>query len=345
MFLPHTTQENSTKLSKALGIKSDCGKKLKARKNIKIHSPASDDIPSEELTKIGIYIPSWLPISFRPPPWMILKDIETIVATYVYYAANDDKVHSLRTLAKSNHFSANISSFKTLCPEICVDQNVLNVFVSMLTHHERSLSDLNMNWFIPTTFSQYILDEEVSSKNMRQKYQEDFMEKVDYLRKMFVSVKEDNNHWYLVVFDFRKQKVILLDSKPDPSKEDSKELTIKRLALYIEVMLQDATFYDSKRTVVPKVSKFHVVVPDEMSVERCESFFSSNDGGIWVAQWMNECGWCDKYFSIDIDIDTRMRLALDLILHPYNLKRNVVIKSAQQNYPKIEKKCMALARK
>ncbi|MED6171422.1 hypothetical protein PIB30_040633 [Stylosanthes scabra] len=246
MFLPHTIQENSTKLSKALDIKSDCGKKLKARKNIKIHSPASDDIPLEELTKIGIYIPS-----------------------------------------------------------------------------------------------QYILDEEVSSKNMRQKYQEDFMGKVDYLRKMFVSVKEDNNHWYLVVFDFRKQEVILLDSKPDPSKEDSKELTIKRLALYIEVMLQGATFYDSKRTVVPRVLKFNVTVPDEMSIEKC----GSNDGGIWVAEWMNDCGWCDKYFSIDIDIDTQMMLALDLILHPYNLKRDVVIKSAQQNYTKIEKKCRTLARK
>ncbi|MED6220182.1 hypothetical protein PIB30_042410 [Stylosanthes scabra] len=199
IFLPHTTEDNPTKLSKALGIKFGFGKKLKARKNIKIHSPASDDIPSEE-TKSGVYIPS-----------------------------------------------------------------VLNVFVSMLTHHERSLSDSNMNWYMPTTFS----------------------------------------------------------------------------ALYIEVMLQDATFYDSKRTIVLKVSKFKVVVPDEMAVERC----GSNDEGIWVAQWMNECGWCDKYSLIDVDIDTWMRLALDLILHPYNLKRDVVVKAAQQNYIKIEKKCRALARK
>ncbi|XLS90664.1 hypothetical protein HN51_066672, partial [Arachis hypogaea] len=86
-------------------------------------------------------------------------------------------------LAKSSQFSVKISSFKTLCPGNRIDENVLNVLASMLTYDERSVSELHMNWYMPSTFVQYILDEEVSSKNMRRKYQEDFMGKVDYLRK------------------------------------------------------------------------------------------------------------------------------------------------------------------
>ncbi|XLU71889.1 hypothetical protein S245_030942, partial [Arachis hypogaea] len=125
----------------------------------------------------------WLSILFRPPPWMTLAHTETLVATYVYGIANDTKTHRDEILAKSSQFSAKISSFKTLCPGNRIDENVLNVLASMLTYDERSVSELHMNWYMPSTFPQYILDEEISSKNMRKKYQEDFMGKVDYLRK------------------------------------------------------------------------------------------------------------------------------------------------------------------
>ncbi|XLU83004.1 hypothetical protein S245_006424, partial [Arachis hypogaea] len=95
----------------------------------------------------------WLPILFRPPPWMTLTHTETLVATYVYGIANDTKTHRDEILAKSSQFSAKISSFKTLCSGNRIDENVLNVLASMLTYDERSVSELHMNWYMPSTFA------------------------------------------------------------------------------------------------------------------------------------------------------------------------------------------------
>ncbi|XLT06073.1 hypothetical protein HN51_044822 [Arachis hypogaea] len=79
-------------------------------------------------------------------------------------------------------------------------------------------------------------------------------------------------------------------------------------AIFIERMLEHKSFYMSSEITVPRISEFCVVKPSDLPQQRK----GSNDCGIWVAQWMKECGWTDD-FGITVYDSDRMRLAIDLV--------------------------------
>ncbi|XLT39482.1 hypothetical protein HN873_070774, partial [Arachis hypogaea] len=56
-------------------------------------------------------------------------------------------------------------------------------------------------------------------------------------------------------------------------------------------MLEHKSFYMSSEITVPRISEFRVVEPSDLPQPRK----GSNDCGIWVAQWMKECGWTDDF--------------------------------------------------
>ncbi|XLR53451.1 hypothetical protein S83_004123, partial [Arachis hypogaea] len=62
-------------------------------------------------------------------------------------------------------------------------------------------------------------------------------------------------------------------------------------AIFIERMLKHKSFYNSSEITVPRISKFRIVEPSDLPQQRK----GSNDCGIWVAQWMKECGWTDDF--------------------------------------------------
>ncbi|XLR07846.1 hypothetical protein S83_035784, partial [Arachis hypogaea] len=88
--------------------------------------------------------------------------------------------------------------------------------------------------------------------------------------------------------------------------------------IFIERMLEHKSFYNSSEITVPRISEFRVVEPSDLPQQRK----GSNDCGIWVAQWMKECGWTDD-FGITVYDSDRMRLAIDLVSKEFNLKNRL----------------------
>ncbi|XLS47345.1 hypothetical protein HN51_021703 [Arachis hypogaea] len=74
---------------------------------------------------------------------------------------------------------------------------------------------------------------------------------------------------------------------------------------------------------VPRISKFRIVEPSDLPQQRK----GSNDCGIWVAQWMKECGWTDD-FGITVSDSDRMMLAIDLVSKEFNMKKSEVMDKA-----------------
>ncbi|XLS47354.1 hypothetical protein HN51_021712, partial [Arachis hypogaea] len=89
-------------------------------------------------------------------------------------------------------------------------------------------------------------------------------------------------------------------------------------AIFIERMLKHKSFYNSSEITVPRISKFRIVEPSDLPQQRK----GSNDCGIWVAQWMKECGWTDD-FGITVSDSDRMMLAIDLVSKEFNMKKAV----------------------
>ncbi|MED6155802.1 hypothetical protein PIB30_008704 [Stylosanthes scabra] len=131
---------------------------------------------------------------------------------------------------------------------------------------------------------------------------------------IFVPVNENNIHWYLAVYDMHEGQMIWLDSKPDPNKMETKEFNIRKLAMYIEEMRQDNSFYEDETTVRSKISRFG----DPKFIEAGQQ---------------------------KVDDTTRMRIALDLVIKPYNTKQGVILKAAGKNYKNIEEKNKNLVKK
>ncbi|RYR70164.1 hypothetical protein Ahy_A03g016673 [Arachis hypogaea] len=274
---------------------------------------------------LGVEAPFWLPVLFAPPTTMKLDDTEIMVATYIFGTNKDNEFGRF---------------FFNLIPKGWIDQTLLDVYAHMLNDEEKTTSGVLRHWYMPTVFSQMALSGTIPSSQLREDYKEAFMGKVEVLRKIYVPVNEDNLHWYLVIFDMNQCQVILLDSNPDPKKKASKIFSIKQLALYLEGMLQHESFYDFESTIRPKVSEFPILEALGIGRQRNDSF----DCGIWVATWMKNCIWIDDY-NIYVDDATRMRIAIDLIMKSYNLKKNTIIKAAKKNYKKIEEKNKNLVKK
>ncbi|KAJ1392530.1 hypothetical protein SESBI_35763 [Sesbania bispinosa] len=57
-----------------------------------------------------------------------------------------------------------------------------------------------------------------------------------------------------------------------------------------------------------------------------------NDCGVQVARWMMECISDDNYQSIGVNAESRMRLALDLVLNRHNQMRNETVRKAHQKF-------------
>ncbi|XP_057737339.1 uncharacterized protein LOC130954599 [Arachis stenosperma] len=126
-------------------------------------------------------------------------------------------------------------------------------------------------------------------------------------------------HWYMsTVF----LQMALSGTIPSSQvQEDYKEafmgkVEVLRKALYLKGMLQHDSFYDFESTIRSKVSGFPILEALGIRRQRNDSF----DCGIWVATWMKNCIWIDDY-NIYVDDATRMRIAIDLIMKPYNLKK------------------------
>ncbi|KAJ1415905.1 Ulp1 protease family, carboxy-terminal domain protein [Sesbania bispinosa] len=108
------------------------------------------------------------------------------------------------------------------------------------------------------------------------------------------------------------EELILLDSSPCPTRNEWRKESVKIL------------FYEYPSTPKPKITKFTLVQPTNLSPPNS----GSNDCGVFVAQWMRECIWTDDYKDIYVCDGKRMRLALDLVLKPYNEMKAVVISLA-----------------
>ncbi|KAJ1398792.1 hypothetical protein SESBI_30779 [Sesbania bispinosa] len=105
-----------------------------------------------------------------------------------------------------------------------------------------------------------------------------------------------------------KDQLILLDSFPSPRKKAWRKRQVKRVS-------------SSQK---PIVSEFKIIVPEDLGMQA----EGSNDCGVWVAQWMNQCILyqdINEYKEIKVNIESRMRIAIDLVMGDYNkLKDDVV---------------------
>ncbi|KAJ1396597.1 Ulp1 protease family, C-terminal catalytic domain [Sesbania bispinosa] len=290
--------------------------------------------------KLGVQIPNWAPMLFSPPKDMLLDDIDAAVAAYIFGVNKEDKKNGNEILIETKYGKGDRNLLKTLMPKGLVDQEVLNFLACMLTHQDRVICKNTICWFLPTTFSQYVCTWTSPPDILRKRYQERFMGRVEYVSKIFIPINDGNVHWFLLVIDIKRRQLTLLDSYPCTTRKEFRRRAVRKLGVFVDEMLLHESFYRFHTTTKPIISDFEIVEPEGVG----QQVEGSNDCGIWVALWMMQCNFTNKY-NITVTESSRMQLALDLVLKNYNTKNEEVKKLAFGNLDKLEKQHNRLVKK
>ncbi|QHO34902.1 Sentrin-specific protease [Arachis hypogaea] len=195
----------------------------------------------------------------------------------------------------------------TLRPGQMIVDDVINLACTMLTHENRKES-----WFLPTTFCQVALSPVNHNIDTFEFIRNRFMGYADDLWMIYVPMHRDN-HWFLMVVDLVNCNLLYLDSAKDSDRRDARVSQMKFVAFFLENMLEDKRFWKNEEHFKPHPSSFDVSEPPIGQQPE-----GSNDCGVWVCQWMM-LNWVWGNVELeDVNDHTRMRLALDLVMGPYN---------------------------
>ncbi|MED6122743.1 hypothetical protein PIB30_042737 [Stylosanthes scabra] len=118
--------------------------------------------------------------------------------------------------------------------------------------------------------------------------------------------------------DFQNSKMIYLDSSKNNGEQAANMKKMKWPGYFMEAILDDCRFFRSHDTPKLKCSDFGILMPEVPQQEE-----GSNNCGVWVAQWqLMSYVWED--YLVEVNMQTLMRLALDLVIGPHNPKSKEV---------------------
>ncbi|XLU99168.1 hypothetical protein S245_013508 [Arachis hypogaea] len=241
--------------------------------------------------------------SFRPPQGMHFLGKELAVAAYIFSSDLDNR----EVLVKDENSRGDRDALLTLRPGHLIVDDVINLVCTMLTHENRKES-----WFLPTTFSQVALSSVNHSINTFEFIRNRFMGYADDLLMIYVPMHRDN-HWFLMVVDLVNCNLLYLDSAKNINRQEARISQMKFVAFFLENMLEEKRFWKKEDHYKPHPSTFDVTEP--LVGQQADQ---SNDYGVWVCQWMM-LNWIWENVELeDVNDHTRMRLALELVMGPYN---------------------------
>ncbi|XP_072067468.1 uncharacterized protein [Arachis hypogaea] len=283
--------------------------------------PAPDDVVhlGSLLSMKVERIPQIMDLVFHPKDGMNLSKLELAVATYIF---SRDLPHMYITLPTGARFPTRLvhsrGALLTLVPQCEVVDDVLNVVVRMLT-----TTSERQRWFLPTSIMQAAIDDRsMTFGNMTSLHNKYMRSKVDRVTRIYQPMWCDR-HWYLMIIDVPRKKLIYLDSLRDPHQADARKTGMMRVALYLEGLTLGKPWLSGEGALRPRFSAFDFEEPDVPQQKG-----NSMDCGVWVAQWMiREHLWKD-YGVQHVNSATRMRLAADLVLKSHNeIAQEVVAKA------------------
>ncbi|QHN95550.1 Ulp1 protease family, carboxy-terminal domain protein [Arachis hypogaea] len=248
-------------------------------------------------------MPRCFNLSFRPPEGMHFVGKELAVAAYIFSSDLDKR----EVLVHDDNSRGDRDALLTLRPGQMIVDDVINLACTMLTHENRKES-----WFLPTTFFQVALSP------------------VNHNIDTFEFIRNRDNHWFLMVVDLVNYNLLYLNSAKDGDRRDARVSQMKFVAFFLENMLEDKRFWKNEEHFKPHPSTFDVTEPPigqqaegslavhPLLINLCLLITRMNDCGVWVCQWMM-LNWVWGNVDLeDVNNHTRMRLALDLVIGPYN---------------------------
>ncbi|MED6209565.1 hypothetical protein PIB30_055943, partial [Stylosanthes scabra] len=178
------------------------------------------------------------------------------------------------------------------------------------------------HWFLPTTMTEIAISQGAIPHHTVAYIREEFMGKADDVYMIYCPIFSDN-HWILLLIDVLKERLIYLDSLKRACVRARRRRLCKRVADFLEELMDEARWYNDKSKQPLLLSDFRFMEPDVV-----EEDLGSNDSGMFVAQWMI---MYHLWGTLDVEKVTNyshMRLAVDMVLKDHNESKLAVIDKA-----------------
>ncbi|QHN92313.1 Ulp1 protease family, carboxy-terminal domain protein [Arachis hypogaea] len=316
-------------------------------------------------------IPKAFNLAFVPTRSMDLAGVELPVATYIF----SKDLPKSEILADVGHCVADRTALLTLGPNERVMDDVITIVATML-----SKTSSQHQWFMPTMImgpislghqQDALQGTRMTQANMDAVVSKHMRCKVDKVTEIFQPMWTDG-HWYLMVVDVRRQRLIYFDSFKCPTETESRKLAMTQvkctLADFINTMasggatITGSPWFDPCRntrndyftsagcvywalhleslTIGPKwLSKTTAERPRFSSFPFEEPVVPqqhhlSMDCGVWVLQWMIRGALWAIHSVTAVNSQTRMRIAVDLVLRSHNAKAIDVVEKAMTFWKK-----------
>ncbi|KAL4293300.1 hypothetical protein AHAS_Ahas18G0114300 [Arachis hypogaea] len=228
----------------------------------------------------------------RPQHDMNLSPVELAVAAYVFCR---DLPPGYELLVDVSDCITNKAALMTLVPRADVVDDVLNVVVRMLTRNSKQTQ-----WFLPTSIMQAALEGRMLTSGTTTSLRNNYMRcKVDRVTRIHQPMWCDG-HWYLMIIDVPRMKLIYLDSLRDPAQAEARNITMMRVALYLGGLTLGQSWLSGNCSVRPRFSMFDFEDPELPQQDRKLDH-------LW-----------EDYSVQNVSTATRMRLAVDLVMKSHN---------------------------
>ncbi|RYR09178.1 hypothetical protein Ahy_B05g077309 [Arachis hypogaea] len=293
-------------------------------------------------------IPKAFKLAFLPTRSMDLTGVELAVAAYIF----SKDLPKNEILADVGHCVADRTALLMLAPNERVMDDVISVVAMML-----SKTSSSHQWFMPTMIMQDALQgTRLTQANLDAVVCNHMRCKVDKVTEIFQPMWTDG-HWYLMIIDVRRKKLIYYDSLKCTWETEGRKLAMTQVVSHLEFMAlllvslgrmiyaaparhcSTAVHLESLTIGSKWLSSSNAERPRFLSYEYEEPVVSqqhqrSMDCGVWVLQWMIRGALWAIQSVTAVNEQTRMRISIDLVLRSHNPIAVDVVEKAMCHWKK-----------
>ncbi|MED6147229.1 hypothetical protein PIB30_042183 [Stylosanthes scabra] len=238
------------------------------------------------------HIPKRICMVYSTPSGMDIGGVALAVVAYIF----SDELPQKQVLVNVGH--GDKTSIHTLVPRAKVVDDILDLVTCMLSHNAP-----RDKWYMPTTMMYggvhvaFLEERTLSSGSMATIKKNHMRSKVDEVtwiyQPMFL-----HGHWFLMIIDVKGMKLLYLDSMRDPAMTEERKDAMMNVTWLSEVGAKRLRF-----------STFDFVEPQ-------------------VCEWMIQEAIWGNHNVQKVNLDTRMSVAVDLVLRPHNTLTTEVMQKA-----------------
>ncbi|XP_057418940.1 uncharacterized protein LOC130713166 [Lotus japonicus] len=292
----------------------------------KVKTPIENEHAS--LTPVGVIkcpqpptgqtLPEGIPSNFPPTGDMLLLRSEVILACYVFHPDLD----STEVLIRIGNLKVNRLDLHCFCPGIEISPEIITL-LTMKTTHNQHHSTFQTTWALPPSFVDDVLNGHTISE-LGSTYADVWMKPMDYLKYVYVPIRDEQGHWFLMVISLEDEAVYHLDSYLGHLDIMKRKESITVVTRAISEIVSTGTYSRHLIHIAQKLKAWKIIEPT--GIPNCGK---SDDSAVYVMDWLQMEEDFNPQITCDLNIGkTRMTSLMKLLTGFHNEERlKLILKS------------------